>query len=183
MARLPITAIAGTSNSGYVHLGSTLLAAPAASFSLTGIGATYLELRVITVLEPVTDGVDIFLRPNNDSGGNYIVSTVEGTGAAIQPNSGTAQTGAKQNVPPGGSFPQTNDRWLLGVNIIGKYAAGTRAIIGRLGIAWDNSGNVFATDAVTLWNNTASLINRVDIIASSGNLATGSLMRVEGLAP
>ena len=37
--------------------------------------------------------------------------------------------------------------------------------------------------AAVNWNNTADLISRFDVFASSGNIASGSMMRVEGLIP
>lgn len=185
MSRMPVVnATGGTVASGFKHLATTLLAAPAASFSLTGIGATVTELRVLARLQPVTDAVDIRLRLNNDSGANYSLDTLGGTGSSVQVGTASGASGASLNIPPAGSYLASNARAIWATALTAKATTGVRGIVNIFGLAWgEPTPAMYVRDDVALWNNTASLLNRVDIVVSSGNFATGSMMRVEGLIP
>lgn len=183
MARIPVLVATGaTVPSGYKHLATTLLGAPAASISMSGLSTSNLQFRLTTILKPATDGVSLRLRVNNDSAANY--DNVEGyqeNGAVFGQNS-TGQTSSLLNTATG--LLASNARWSFYVTLAGKPLAGVRGLLATNGLLMEDTGPTLYNVGMTAnWNNAAALISRFDVLASSGNLSATSMMRVEGLIP
>lgn len=168
-------------NSGFKSLGTTLLAAPAAAVTFSGISATYKEFIVSAWLRPVNDSTVLFMRLNNDSGANYDGEGFTASSTLLANAGSSGLTSIRLTVN------ETEDNGaglgLMAVAVVFKEASGLEAMAHVRMQGTDTAGNVINGQAATRWNNVAALISRFDVAVSSGNLDTGSLVRLEGLVP
>lgn len=178
MGVVPTLYGSGVVNSGFKSIGTTLLAAAAAAVTFSGISATYKEFIVTAWLLPVSGaGVQAMIRLNNDSGANYDAQGMYLDGASIGNSAGTARTAVDMDEVIGlfgGPF--------IGQAAIYKNAAGLEAMVFSRA-SFIRSGSIVSGFSATRWANAAALISRVDVLASSGNLDIGSIVRLEGLVP
>lgn len=164
---------------GEVLLARQILAVDGTTFSLTGLAATSMDLRI--VLEAKTSGsnIDVGLRFNNDSGANYEWTLINrfGTGDAGGDSEIKAATLA-------GSGASANTSGMVEVTVP-SYArtvfkkACTMVGAGNLS---DSSTNALWIRGAGFWHSTAA-INRVDIRlygGAAGNFLAGSVLSIYG---
>ena len=124
----------------------------------------------------LNDGVgnnEVLLRLNNSSSG-YTTQAIEAASTAVQ---GARATATSAEVTGFQNFAASQAGSF--VAIIAKPAAGVEAqIVSQAGY---NTTIVLAL-AGSEWNNTADLISRIDVIASSNNFAAGTSILLEGLS-
>lgn len=181
MARTPLlTTTAPAATSGFKHLATSLLAAPAAAITASGLSTSNKMFRITANALPATDSTNLFLRLNNDSGANYEYFVGYQIAGAAAGFSFTAQTEIRLN---GNTDTLDNARHSLYLLVVGKATSGTRATGNGLGLIFQTTPQTGNNFVGLNWNNVADLISRFDILMSSGNLSTSSMMRVEGLIP
>ena len=157
-------------------VGSSRLSAAAASVSFASIPAAYTMFRLIA--EIVNDGAikDVALRFNNDSGANYDTQILNMSGGTLtgQRNAGGTSGAADYNGLSANTFATLEA-------IIAKPIAGAKGLA-LVSIVPTGAAGIQLTEDAIVWNNTAALINRIDMIVSGGggNFAAGSLFILEG---
>lgn len=156
--------------SAWKVINSVTLGSAASSVSFTGIDTTYRMFRVTAYVVKDGTGGFVNLRLNNDSGRNYDYQQLSGDSTSISAARGTGQAQM--------SFPwnvQANTQSFVEFTI-GKQLA-TAAAMG-LG-SQTVTGNIIMTKNAFRWNNTADLINRIDLISGTGNFAAGTVVVLE----
>lgn len=119
------------------------------------------NFRLFRLTFHVIPSVGLWLRLNNDSGSNYTQQFHEGGGSTSSAVRLTSAIALELQRGSSGTAVQ-------GQIIIGKPSSSTEArIVSQM------SSNTHAALAMTSWagswNNTASLLNRVDVIGNGGN--------------
>ncbi len=155
-------------------IGIQTLTSAAAIITFSGINSKYKMFRVHSFIVNDGSAMNVPLRLNNDSGANYEWQRLNaGTGFVAQRQ--TAQT----SVVLFNFAIQTN---AVGVSeaLIAKPLAGNHAMVLCKDSALSSIG-ADQTDRVGhTWKNTSDLINRIDVIASTGNMDPGSTVMIEG---
>jgi len=156
---------------------STTLASAAASVSFTSIPTTYKMFRVTAYL--IKDGSDglVQLQINGDSGANYDRQYLRGDSTTVDGARTTGQTSINGNRNGESGLATTLEI------VIAKQVAGSPAMVLWDQVMLDNAGtpamNKF--NIAGIWNNTADLISRIDLVASAGNFAAGTVVVLEGV--
>lgn len=133
------------------------------SLSLTNIPA-FDRLRVLVRFAPSTS-LQPSIRFNNDSGGNYSNSHSLDLAAPISAFSQTSWL-----------FTGTTSiaNWTMAIDIMNlPTLIKSMTMNGMSGVAGSNPNIRFG---VGTWNNTSVRINRIDLLASTGNLGTASMV-------
>lgn len=155
----------GTDAAIWDHIDTQVLGSAAASISFASLDTDYKAFRLTCLLLKDGTGGELNMRFNNDSGSNYNWDN-ESTGAAgvtyIELAGSTAFAG------------NTFGMWNI---VVGKQTAAMKGFSTGVASYGDGSGGVHQG----VWLNTTDLINRIDIICGSGNLAIGSRISIEGL--
>lgn len=165
-----------TAGAAWTVIDSETLAAPASSISFTGIDTTYKMFRITAYI--VKDGTDglVQLRMNNDSGANYDAQRLRGDSTTVDAARATGDTSINCNRNGESGLSQTLEI------VVAKQVAGSPAMVLWDQVMLDNAGtpamNKF--NIAGRWNNTADLISRIDLIASAGNFAAGTVVVLEG---
>lgn len=149
--------------STYTPIATQTISSAVANITFSSIASTYTDLYlVISGLGTSSAGQDVFMRYNSDSGSNYSVTGMYGSGSSAASFRTSNQAGLRLGY---------NDNYspMFRVNIM-NYANATtyKTMISRD----DAAGNVTEA-AVGLWRSTAA-INAVTILAGSGNLSAGT---------
>ena len=179
MSQIPALIAVPPTPSGFANLGHILLAAAAASITVSGFATTYREFSVIWWTRPVTDSTRVMIRLNNDSGANYDQQGMEGDGATITNNSATGLTAieASLNTATDDALPS------MGSTMVYKNAAAMAAVSHTLVTYQATVPLLRNGQLASRWGNTADLISTLALLMSSGNLAANSMVSVSGLIP
>jgi hypothetical protein len=129
------------------------------SFSFSGISSAFRMFRLSYYLTHVGGSTSSRIRLNNDSGTNYAFQLVSGDGATV--------TGQRQASIT--SFPGSLEAAIpaLGQWIIAKPSTGVEGYMTG-NVAYHNPTTVRTGNIAGSWNNTASLINRIDVVILNG---------------
>jgi len=146
----------------------------AASVSFASGLTAYQFFRLTAYILNDANAKDVLLRINNDSGPNYATQTIEAVASSIV---GARVTGQTSNALTVINF-DANRTGSFGL-LIAKPAAGVKGQV--LALNGINTSNLLVL-AGGEWSNTADLINRIDVIASSNNFAAGTSILLEGLS-
>lgn len=150
------------------------LAAPASSIVLDEGLDGYAFYRLTVYVANDANSKSVFLRFNNDSGANYAQQYVLAASTTV---SGARVTGQSQLALQGATLAASEEASL--VALIAKPSATQPAQVVL-------QSGVNASPALALaggeWDNVADLISRIDVLASSNNLAAGTSLMLEGLA-
>lgn len=154
---------------------SRTLAEAASSISFASGLTGYTFFRVTAYVIKDGTGGDVGLRFNNDSGTNYDYQRLSGSDTLVAAARVTGQTlidcdfGALQANQVG-----------TYIFAIAKQVSGSAAMAVGGSVAYA-SGPVLATAQIGgRWNNTADLINRIDLVQTGGNFAAGTVVVLEG---
>jgi len=165
---------------GFVLLADEVLAAPAASMSVS-VDTAYRMFRV-TVYGINTTRQNMQLRLNGDTGANYAKQTVSASSTSVQ---GERTTGATGIFPyPEASYAIGLDEPFLFTFEISKPLTSTPARIVSSGSWMDEPGGtppavVHYASTVAEWNNTADLISSISLTIGI-NFAIGTRIVIEG---
>lgn len=137
---------------------------PVSSVSFSSIESRFRSFRVHTAVS----GGQTVIRLNNDSSGNYAYRLYDMDGTAVI--TGSSDTSINFSRGAGAEFQEVT---------ITKVASSIRAyVIGVCSSQFLTTG-VLGRHGMYMWNNTSSLINRIDIVATSGTFY--GAVAVEGM--
>jgi hypothetical protein len=181
---LGILSSAGSQLSGtYELISSEILgsAQPSVTFSSLGnYSSTYKHLQIRYVARSTSGGADesIRFRLNGDSGSNYTLHQLLGTGSTVISTSSTSQTGTSVGIIAGGTAA-ANTFGLGIVDIIDPYSTTKNTTIRAL------TGLPNASNLISLRSGlhiSTSAVSSIEITAASAaNLATGSRFSLYGI--
>ena len=164
-----------TPGSAWDVIGSTTLASPASSISFASIDPKYKLFRVTAYIVKDGTGGEVQYRINNDSGANYDRQRLRGSDTTVDGERLTGQTSIASTISIG-----SNESSTLTVTIA-KQLATTPAMVLVDQTLTTTAPNLQSVYMAGRWNNTADLINRIDLISSSGNFAAGTVALLEGV--
>lgn len=155
------------------------LASASSQIQFSGIESRFRLFRLWVQGGPATDGEQLYLRLNNDSGANY-------DRQELLANS-TSLTGSRTQGDTSLRLSNTNaDGAKLGLYTveIAKVSASVGGVVTIHGsFPGQLSGNQpLLSQGAGLWNNTVDLIESIEIFASSGDIASGTVAVLEGRA-
>ena len=154
--------------STYTPIATTTLGSAQATVTFSSIASTYTDLIIVFSGAPTAN--DFFsIRFNNDSGSNYSLTDLYGTGSAAYSSRQTNQTKISRNECVG----QSN-----AIIQINNYSNTTTY---KTTLSRSNSATDAAFAVVGLWRSTAA-INRVDLIHDGSTFAAGNTFTLYGLA-
>ena len=156
--------------STYSPIATTTLGGATGSYTFSSIPSTYTDLVLIFGGSMSSFG-NLRIQFNSDTGSNYSFTRLLGDGSTAQSDRGTAQ-------------PAINIA-ILDANVIGNsitsiqnYANTTTY---KTVIARGNSTGTYLGASVGLWRST-SAINSITIYPAAGNLNSGSVITLYGIA-
>lgn len=170
-------------NAGWVPLAETILIAAAASIDFQSISAAYRHLKLVADLRSsaalTQEGCD--MRFNNDSGANYDWQGVYSFGTAMASEEILGGSAGRLGFVTAANAP-ANVSSGFAIDIFNYAATTFNKSYGSLGT---NKRGTSTQEMLTqyvagAWRSSAA-INRVTILAASGNLAIGSMATLYGL--
>jgi hypothetical protein len=164
--------------STYTPIATTTLGSAAASYTFSSISGTYTDLVLVVAGTISSNGFGVVARFNSDSGTNYSVTNLRGSGSATQSTRASNQTYAWLTY--GDGFSSTEQCNLIAQ--IQNYSNSTtfKTVLTRNNNPNGSSG--FGTEAtVGLWRST-SAITSITVQPESGNLNSGMSLTLYGIA-
>ena len=168
----------------YEPIATTTLGSNASSVSFTSISGSYTDLILVCFYRDTRAQKYSYpyVRFNSDSGSNYSVTSIYGSGSAAFSSRASNQTGLNIGEGAGASSP-ANEYSPIILNIINYSNATTnKTTLNRTNnVSGDGGLNVGAQ--VGLWRST-SAITRIDIYPDGGggtNIASGSTFTLYGI--
>ena len=158
---------------------STVLGAPAATINLSGISALYTHLMIIMFARSTGAGInDILMQFNSDAGANYAyINTDVDEASAINGSTSVGQTsiliaGMNDSGSPANVFSPV-------IIEIANYSNGvwTKSAMAHSALIEAAAGNAFRHAG---WWDDVESIDEIDLIASGGNFATGTMVSLYG---
>jgi len=156
----------------YEPVNTTTLTSAAASVTFSSIPATYTDLYLVAQMQNTGSLQRIDLRFNSDSGSNYSVTRVYGSGS-------TAVSDRFANASGIDIAYVATSGWCIANHSIMNYANTTtyKSIVGR----WNSEGNSgYTVGLVGLWRSTAA-ITSIALIPAGVNFASGSTFTLYGI--
>jgi hypothetical protein len=160
--------------STYTPIATTTLGTAAASYTFSSIPSTYTDLVLIVNGSAASTAFDAYIRFNSDSGTNYSITTLSGTGTAAQSareSNATYIRIDKQAAWRSGNRTQNR------VNVM-NYANTTtnKTVLTRADSPAD------ATEAIVgLWRNTAAITSILVGTDGGVNFAVGTTFTLYGI--
>ena len=158
--------------STYTPIATTTLGSAQASVTFSSISGSYTDLVIIS--SAFTANLDMVLQFNGDTGTNYSVTLLEGTGTAARSDRYTAQSFLQLDAY---GYPQASNP-NVGVYSINNYANTFtyKTLIGR-----SSNGSAGVDAVVGLWRNTAAINQIVFKTFTGGNINAGSTFTLYGI--
>jgi hypothetical protein len=160
--------------STYSTIATTTLGSAAPSYTFSSIPSTYTDLVLIVNGSASSTAFNAYIRFNSDTGSNYSITTLLGTGTAAQ--SGRQTSATFIGIDSQAAW-RSGNRTQNRVNIM-NYANTTtnKTVLTRADAPAD------ATDAIVgLWRNTAA-ITSILVAAGGVDFATGTTFTLYGIA-
>lgn len=158
--------------SAYEVISTQTLGTAAASVTFSSISQNFTDLHLVTQMQTTGSLQRIDLRFNSDSGSNYSVTRIYGSGSAASSDRFTGASGIDI------AYVATSG-WCIANHSIMNYANTTtyKSIVGR----WNSEGNSGYTAGLAgLWRSTAA-ITSIALIPLGVNFATGSTFTLYGI--
>lgn len=157
----------------YEPIATTTLSSAAASITFSSISSAYTDLKLVFV-GIGTGNLNADIRFNNDTNTNYSNTIIYGTGATAASSNGTSKTSIDLSID-GINATQPH---FYEIDIF-SYAGSTyKTMLNKA--SEDNNGSGFSANLVGLWRST-SAINRIDLIVSANNFASGTTATLYGI--
>jgi hypothetical protein len=167
----------------WTKLSRTVLVSNSASIDITSIPSTYDHLRLTIKArstEAAVPAVNLLIRFNNDSAGNYDWQRVQGANSSLDATQAFAQTSGVIGVIPAATA--LANLFSIATVEIPEYAATDwQKLISSTSVHKENTSGGAQRAAVysTAWRSTAA-INQITILTSS-NLLAGSAVTLYGI--
>lgn len=146
----------------YEPLATTTLSSAASSITFSGIPSTYTDLKLVFVGTTTLNGETMYYRFNGDSGTNYSITQLYGTGTSVATRSLTSAT--QLSTTYGYSLHDVTPQYIF-IEILSYSGSRNKVTIGAH--AGDNNGAGGVDVTSGLWRNTA-VINSIFMFASGG---------------
>ena len=153
----------------YTPLATVTLGSSASSVSFSSIPATYRDLIFVIEGTNSNSGVDIGVRLNSDTGGNYTYVSMWGTGSLAQSGSGTVNL---MNF-----HYQANTNRFNAILQIMDYSATDKH---KTGLSRGNNSSSQTFANAMRWANTAA-VTSLTCLPSAGTLSTGTTFNLYGV--
>lgn len=166
-----------------VKIAETVADGTSGTVSFQGVPATFRDLLLVIRGRGTnaSTSIGVAVRFNSDTGTNYDDQRLSGANATVSSSATTGATSGTIGSLPG-STGLANDAGSIEA-VIQDYRGTTffKQILGLLN-AYRTDGTAaghVAQNRAAWWRSTAA-INRVDVLASAGNFATGSVISLYG---
>jgi hypothetical protein len=157
----------------YEPIATQTLGSAATGITFSSVPSTYTDLRVILV--QTTDGANLGIRFNSDSGSNYSWTRLQGDGSSATSARTTSATFGQLN---GNGTSASPNSGLVEVDIFSYAGSTNKTLLSKFSNDQNGSGNTAST--VNLWRSTAA-ITTVYVFAAGGSLQTGSTATLYGI--
>lgn len=156
----------------YEPIATQTLGSATATVTFSSISGSHTDLILVTSVRGTANN-NANLRFNNDSGSNYSNTYLEGDGSTAYSGRRTNQT----SIVDGGFIRTTADTFSVNIIQIMNYANTTT---NKTAIMRSNQAGSAVQAVVGLWRST-SAIDRIDVIAGSGNFEVNSTFTLYGI--
>jgi hypothetical protein len=155
----------------YEPISTTTLGSAAATVTFSTISGAYTDL-ILVAEYTVSGGGDHLVRFNSDTGSNYSVTVLAGTGSAT----GSGRSSSQTSYNPNWNSDQPSQRIII-THQIQNYSNSTtyKTLLTRL-----NNASSQTVASVGLWRST-SAITSIDLLRSAGNYNSGSTFTLYGI--
>ena len=134
----------------YEPIATTTLASAQASITFSSVPSTYTDLRAL-IVGTGSAAISVNLRFNNDTGSNYSLTWLVGSGSAASSNRATANTSIYLNA---GNWSTTIPSFET-VDIFSYSGSTNKTVLVTDSNDLNGSGSVYR--AVGLWRNTSAI--------------------------
>lgn len=156
----------------YIPIATQTLGSSASSITFSSIPNTYTDLRLVIV--NLASSVDESLTFNGDTGTNYSVTALAGSGASASSNNLTSSSKIVSDlIGAAGSSPH------MATFDIFSYAGSTNKSV-LVSAAMDSNGTGYVELTIGLWRSTAA-ITSLTLTSGGGNFATGTIATLFGI--
>lgn len=153
-------------------IASSRLSAAAASVSFQNIPAAFVMFRLYAEIIQDGTGGSFTLRFNNDSGVNYDYELLLGNDVSVTSARTTGATSLLGLAVDANAFAVLNAT-------VAKPIAGAAGLV-QADTVRTTGATLRTAHSAGIWNNTADLLNRIDLLTSAGNFAVGTLCVLQG---
>jgi hypothetical protein len=175
MSSFPTTSGPSSLQGAWEKLGSQKLTSAASSITFSGLSTDYRLWRVAAYVVKDGTGGTLHLRLNNDSGTNYAHQYISVDSTVF---TGGRVTGQSSMLFGGNTAIGANEHRQVSC-LIGKQQTGSGAMMVTPPSA-AKATNIEVDFVANVWNNTADLVSRIDVLVFAGNLAAGTAVTLEG---
>lgn len=161
--------------STYSTIATTTLGSAVADYTFSSISGAYTDLVLVITGSLTTNNQTYKLQFNGDTGGNYSYTSLGGTGGSAASYRGTNTTYLPFFILNGG----LNTTVSANIVNINNYSNTTTFKTSLVRANYGDSGEIQAFAG--LWRST-SAISSITIAASAGNLSSGSMFSLYGIA-
>jgi hypothetical protein len=156
----------------YEKIATTTLSSTSNDVTFSSVPATYTDIVVICNTSITSGSADLWFNFNSDTGSNYSITFISGTGSTIQSARNTNAT--KMSVTNYGYLETTIGTYIVNIQ---NYSNTTtyKSTLARV----NTTSNGLAA-GVGLWRSTAA-ISTIKISPSTQNFATGSTFTLYGI--
>jgi len=159
----------------YEPIATTTLSATASSITFSSIPNTYTDLRLVVVYKS-GNMTGTRMRFNSDTGTNYSVTVLNGSGSAL--GSFRTTNGDLLDLTVGFSTGTTLAPVFFAVDIFSYLAATNKTVLCEMSGDGDGQGNV--TRSAGLYRST-SAINSLTILANNADYSIGTTVTLYGI--
>ena len=164
--------------STYSTIATTTLGSNQASYTFSSISGSYTDLVLVCQVQQVTDGEDLAIQVNSDTGSNYSRTYICGDGSTAHSGRSTSATSILLDHH---ATPPTSSSFSVNVINFENYSNTTtnKTIIARSNSLSTYGGSV---GVVGLWRSTSAITSITVFCTNSSNMKTGSTFTLYGIA-
>jgi hypothetical protein len=167
-----------------VMIANTTLGGDAANIDFTSVPGHYAHLMLVCYLRSdiAAANTPVYIRLNNDSGGNYDWQFIQGSAAVASAGEAFAQTAGQIGVMPANSAGA--NLFNAGQIVIPHYAgsANNKSVECEWAYKTGTTTGLLSVGALALHWRSSAAVTRVTVLPTSGNLRSGSRATLYGLA-
>lgn len=162
----------------YDSIATTTLSSAASTITFSSIPGTFTDLRLVMTYTTSVSGEDARVRFNSDTGTNYSITRLRGTGTAANSSQLTSQSSLIlcDNVTIGSSttIPQ-----LLTVDIFNYAGSTNKTVLSENASDYNGSGTV--TRTVGLWRSTSAITTIAIGTLTTATFSVGTTATLYGI--
>lgn len=159
----------------YEKIATTTLSSAASNITFSSIPATYTDLRIVWVFQPVSSGNLPALQYNGDTATNYSYLTLFGNGTTA-----TSQKSSNNTLAYLNSSTTVLSQWLMQTIDIFSYAGSTNKTLLST-YSGDANGSGLVSTSVNLWRSTSAITSVKLFLDAGSNLVSGTTATLYGI--